>query len=179
MECKRALSECEGDGAKAVEYLRKRGVAQAAKKASRATSQGWIGQYVHSNGKIGVLVEVMCETDFVAKNEQFQQLIRDLSMHIAWANPIALRREDLDPALIAKERDMLLESHAIAKEPPDARNKLVESKIEQFIASKCLLLQPFVKDEKKTIQDLLVEKIATIGENITIGRFMRLELGAQ
>ncbi len=177
MECKKALSECNGDLNGATDYLRKRGVELAAKKAGRETSQGWIGHYVHSNGKIGVLVEVLCETDFAAKNETFQTFIKDLSMHIAWAKPLTLRPEDLDPALVAKEREIFTEQ--VKDKPDNIQEKIIEGKLKKYYSEVCLLEQPFVKDDKKSVQDMLTTLIATIGENISIGRYVRLEMGEE
>ncbi len=177
MECKKALSEARGDVETALENLRKQGLAQAQKKAARTTSQGWIGHYVHSNGRIGVLLELFCETDFVAKNPTFQELLKDLCMQIAAANPLVVRPEELPPGTVAREREIFI---AQAKEKPEAaRDKIVQGKLEKYYADVCLLRQSFIKDDKKTVQDHITEKIATLGENIAVGRFLRLDLGAK
>lgn len=175
MDCKKALAEANGDMEQAADLLRKALGAKATKKADRATNQGWIGHYVHSNGKIGVLVEVACETDFVAKNEKFQDFLKDLSMQIAAMRPLAVNSDELDPDLVEKEREFAREE--VKDKPAEMQEKIVEGKIKKWYAEVCLLNQAFVKDDKKTIQDLLTEMIATVGENMSIRRFVRLELG--
>lgn len=177
MDCKRALTETSGDMAAAVDLLRKKLGAMASKKADRATNQGWIGHYVHNNGKIGVLVEVACETDFVAKNDKFQEFLKDVSMQIAAMGPLAVSSEDLDPAAVAKEREFFVEE--VKDKPADMQEKIVEGKLKKWYREVCLLDQAFVKDDKKSIQDLLSEMIATVGENMSIRRFSRLELGVE
>ena len=177
MECKNALKECGGDIEKAKDSLRKAGIAKAGKKASRTTSEGWIGHYVHTNGKIGVLIEVKCETDFVAKNEQFQQLIRDLSMHIAAMNPMAVDSTGLDPALIEKERSFFIEE--VKDKPAEIQDKIVDGKLKKYFSEVCLVDQAFVKEDKKTVGQYITEVIARVGENITLGRFARMELGGE
>ncbi|NCG57388.1 MAG: elongation factor Ts, partial [Proteobacteria bacterium] len=147
----------------------------AAKKAGRETNQGWIGSYVHSNGKIGVIVEVLCETDFVAKNDQFQELIRDIAMHIAAMNPQALVPEELDPELIERERAVFLEQ--VADKPEAIRGNIVEGKLNKFFSEVCLTKQAFIKDDKKSIDQVVTDAIATIGENIQLTRFSRFEIG--
>ena len=147
----------------------------AAKKAGRETNQGWIGSYVHSNGKIGVIVEVLCETDFVAKNDQFQELIRDIAMHIAAMNPQALVPEELDPELIERERAVFLEQ--VADKPEAIRGNIVEGKLNKFFSEVCLIKQAFIKDDKKSIEQVVTDAIATIGENIQLTRFSRFEIG--
>lgn len=179
MECKKALTENGGDTAKAAEHLRKKGVETAGKKADRATKEGWIGSYIHNNGKIGVLVEVACETDFVARNEQFQDFLRDLSMHIAAMNPLAMSEEDLDPAIVAKERELIGGSDEVKSKPEQVREKIIDGKMKKYMSEVCFLDQAFVKDDKQTIRELITAKIATIGENITVRRFVRFELGAE
>ena len=180
MEYKKALVETGGDLEKAQGVLRKQGHARADKKANRATNQGWLGHYVHSNGRIGVLIQVFCETDFVAKNDVFQELIKDLSMHISWSDPQALRPEDLSPELVEKKRGEFAEDVATQNKdkPPEIQDKIIEGRMKKFFAEVCLLQQPFVKDDKKTVEEHIKEKIATIGENITVGRFHRMELGS-
>ncbi|HCW45280.1 MAG TPA: elongation factor Ts, partial [Planctomycetes bacterium] len=175
MECKKALLETSGDLEKAIDLLRSRGAQMAAKKAGRETNQGWIGSYVHSNGKIGVIVEVLCETDFVAKNDQFQELIRDIAMHIAAMNPQALVPEELDPELIERERAVFLEQ--VADKPEAIRGNIVEGKLNKFFSEVCLIKQAFIKDDKKSIEQVVTDAIATIGENIQLTRFSRFEIG--
>lgn len=177
MECKRALHEASGDFARALDVLRKQGLAQAQKKATRVTSQGWIGHYVHSNGRIGVLLELFCETDFVARNPSFQELLKDLCMQIAATSPLVVRPEDLSPELVAQERAIYAEE--VKDKPPQVRDKIVEGKLQKFHSEACLLAQPFVKDDQKTVQDYITEKVATLGENITVGRFVRMDLGVK
>ena len=175
MECKKALLEASGDLEAAVDLLRSRGAQMAAKKAGRATNQGWIGSYIHANGKIGVIVEVLCETDFVAKNEQFQELIRDIAMHIAAMNPQALNPEELDQSLVERERAVFMEQ--VLDKPENIRGNIVEGKLNKYYSEVCLLKQAFVKDDKKTIEQVITDAIATIGENIQLTRFHRLEIG--
>ena len=175
MECKKALLEASGDLEAAVDLLRSRGAQMAAKKAGRATNQGWIGSYIHANGKIGVIVEVLCETDFVAKNEQFQELIRDIAMHIAAMNPQALNPEELDQSLVERERAVFMEQ--VLDKPENIRGNIVEGKLNKYYSEVCLLKQAFVKDDKKTIEQVITDAIATIGENIRLTRFHRLEIG--
>ena len=174
MACKKALVETDGDAEKALVLLRKQDAKIAEKKADRATDQGWIGHYVHG-GKIGVLVEVACETDFVAKNDNFQAFVKDLAMHVCASNPLATRPEDLDPGVVNREREIFLAQ--VQDKPENIREKIVDGKMQKFYAENCLLMQPFVKDPDKTVQELLTETIGTIGENIVIRRFARLELG--
>lgn len=175
MECKKALQEASGNLETAVDLLRARGAQMAAKKADRATNQGWIGSYIHANGKIGVIVEVLCETDFVAKNDQFQELIRDIAMHIAAMNPQALKPEELDQAVVERERAVFMEQ--VQDKPENIRGNIVEGKLNKFYSEVCLLKQAFVKDDKKSIEQVITDAIATIGENIQLTRFHRLEIG--
>ena len=177
MDCKKALAETGGDFDKAVEFLRKKGSATAAKKAGRTTSQGWVGHYIHSNGKIGVLVEVNCETDFVAKNDQFQELCRDLSMQVAAMSPLTVRPEELPSEEVERERAVFTEQ--VKDKPAEVQGKIVEGKLKKWYSEVCLLEQSFVKDDKKSVQDYINEKIATIGENITVARFVRMQLGGE
>jgi elongation factor Ts len=176
MTCKKALVETGGDLEQALLLLRKQDAKLAEKKADRATEQGWIGHYVHG-GRIGVLVEVACETDFVAKNDNFQTFIKDLAMHICASAPIAISPEDLDPGLVNREREIYLAQ--VQDKPENIREKIVDGKMEKFYSGICLLRQPFVKDNDKTIQEYVTEQIGTIGENIVIRRFSRLELGQE
>lgn len=175
MECKKALQEASGNLEAAVDLLRARGAQMAAKKADRATNQGWVGSYVHSNGKIGVIVEVLCETDFVAKNDQFQELIRDIAMHIAAMNPQALKPEELDQAAVDRERAVFMEQ--VQDKPENIRENIVEGKLNKYYSEVCLLKQAFIKDDKKSIEQVVTDAIATIGENIQLTRFHRLEIG--
>jgi elongation factor Ts len=177
MDCKKALAETGGDQEKAVDYLRKKGLAAASKKAGRIASEGIVGSYIHAGGKIGVLVEVNCETDFVAKNEAFQVFVKDIAMHIAAASPLYVRREEVPSELLEREKDIY---RAKAKETgkPDAIiEKIVDGQINKFFADICLLEQAFVKDPDKTIQTYLNETIASIGENMSIRRFTKFVLG--
>jgi len=177
MDCKKALAETGGDQEKAIDYLRKKGLAAASKKAGRIASEGVVGSYIHGGGKIGVLVEVNCETDFVAKNEAFQGFVKDIAMHIAAASPLYVRREEVPGDLLEREKDIY---RAKAKETgkPDAIiEKIVEGQINKFYGDICLLEQAFVKDPDKTIQTYLNETIASIGENMSIRRFTKFVLG--
>lgn len=177
MDCKKALAEAEGNEEKAIEILRKKGVATAAKKAGRTASQGLVAAYIHSNNKVGVLIEVVCESDFVAKNEDFKAFVRDLCMHIAAAAPICISREEVPADLVAKEREIALAQLAEDKKPDAIKQKIVDGKIDKFISGICLLEQPFVKDDKMTIGDLITHKVATIGEKIEVKRFTRYQIG--
>ncbi len=177
MDCKKALAEAEGNEEKAIEILRKKGVATAAKKAGRTASQGLVAAYIHSNNKVGVLIEVACESDFVAKNEDFKAFVRDLCMHIAAAAPICISREEVPADLVAKEREIALAQLAEDKKPDAIKQKIVDGKIDKFISGICLLEQPFVKDDKMTIGDLITHKVATIGEKIEVKRFTRYQIG--
>lgn len=176
MECKKALRESDGNVEEAIDLLRKRGTQLAAQKADRATNQGWVGSYIHSNGKIGVIVEVLCETDFVAKNDNFQDLIKDIAMHIAAMNPQALKSDELDPELVAREREVYMEQ--MKDKPENIRGNIVEGKLQKFYGEVCLLDQAFIKDDKKTIQQVVTDAIATIGENIQVTRFHRIQIGS-
>lgn len=175
MECKKALGETDGNIDQAIDLLRKRGAEMAAKKSDRATNQGWIGSYIHSNGRIGVIVEVLCETDFVAKNEMFQVLIRDIAMHIAAMNPMAIAPSDLDPELIERERSVFTEQ--VKDKPEHIQGNIVEGKLQKYYSEVCLLNQAFIKEDKKSIEQVIQDAIATIGENIQLTRFHRLEIG--
>ncbi len=175
MDCKKALVEANGDTEQAVAILRKKGMATAAKKADREATEGLVESYIHLGGKVGVLVEVKCETDFVAKNDQFRELVRDIAMHIAAASPLYVSREDVPEDVLEKEREIAA-SQAEGK-PAQAVQKIVEGKLAKYFSSVCLLEQPFVKNPDQTVQELLTESIAKIGENILIGRFARFQLG--
>lgn len=177
MECKKALVEANGNQEEAVEILRKKGVATAAKKAGRSATQGLVSAYIHSNNKVGVLIEVACESDFVAKNADFQVFVKDLCMHIAASSPICISREEVDAELIAKEREIAMAQLAEENKPDAVKAKIVEGKIEKFYATACLLEQPFVKDDSQTVGQILTNKIATIGEKLEIKRFARYQIG--
>jgi elongation factor Ts len=175
MDCKKALKETDGDFDGAIDILRKKGIATAAKKAGRDASDGLVETYIHTGGKVGVLLEINCETDFVAKNDDFKAFARDICMHIAAASPTCVAREDVPEAEIEKEREIAT-AQAEGK-PPQAIQKIVEGKLNKYYSQVCLMEQPFVKNPDQTIKDLLTEKIATIGENLIIRRFARFAVG--
>ncbi len=177
MDCKRALTDTDGDLEKAVDVLRKKGLAAAAKKAGRTTSEGAVVSYIHGGGKLGVLVEINCETDFVAKTEQFQQLTKDIAMHIAASNPQFLKREDVPERVLNKEREIYAAQFVNSGKPEHVIEKIVDGKIDKYLSEICLLEQAFVKDTDKTIQELVTEMIAQLGENLNIRRFTRFALG--
>lgn len=177
MDCKNALKETEGDMEKAVDYLRKKGALKAAKREGRETSEGRIGSYIHMTGKIGVMVELKCESDFVAKTEQFATLAKDLSMHIAASSPSWVSQDDVPEDVIAKEKDIYMTQAKEAGKPEKILEKIAEGKLKKFYSEVCLLEQGFVKDPDKTVDALIKETIAQLGENITVGRFVRFELG--
>jgi len=177
MDCKRALEDNEGNIEKAIEHLRKKGLAKAAKKAGRATTEGLVGSYVHAGGKIGVLVEVNCETDFVARTEEFQTVVKDTAMQIAAANPLYLNRDHVPPEVVQKEKDILQTQALESGKPEKVIDRIVEGRLEKFFADVCLLRQPFIKNPDLTMQDMLNEAISRIGENIAIRRFVRYQLG--
>lgn len=177
LDVKNALTETEGDIEKAAALLRERGIASAARKADREASEGLIGTYLHHNGKIATMVEVNCETDFVARNEMFQQLARDLAIHVAMANPAYANREDVPEEEVEAERTRLTEEAKGEGKPENVVEKMVEGRLNRFFAEIVLVDQPFIKDDKKTVGQLLAENIATIGENIRIGRFARIAIG--
>jgi elongation factor Ts len=177
MDCKKALTESQGDMTKAVEWLRQKGLSAAAKKASRAASEGAVGSYIHLGGKIGVLVEVNCETDFVGRNEVFQAFVKDLAMHIAAANPLYLRREEVSPEVVAKEMEIAKAQLKEQGKPEKVWDKIVEGKMEKFYKETCLVEQGFVKDPDKSIQQLVTEAVSKLGENIQIRRFARYQVG--
>ena len=177
MDCKKALTETGGDQEKAVDYLRTKGLAAASKKSGRAATEGSVGSYIHAGGKIGVLVEVNCETDFVAKNENFQAFVKDIAMHIAAAAPQFVRREEVLGELVEREKDIYRAKARETGKPEHIIEKIIEGQVNKFYADICLLEQPYVKDPDKTIQTYLNETIATIGENMSIRRFARFVLG--
>lgn len=177
MDCKRALADSGGDIDKAVDFLRQKGLSAAAKKASRETKEGVISSYIHGAGKIGVLVEVNCETDFVARNSEFQELVKDIAMQIAASNPSYVQREDVPADVLDKERSIYRIQARESGKPENVLDKIVEGKVEKFYLESCLLEQSFIKDPSVTIKDMVQQKIAKIGENITVKRFTRYQLG--
>jgi elongation factor Ts len=177
MDCKKALTETGGDIEKAIVFLREKGLASAAKKSGRVTAEGAVGSYIHMGGKIGVLVEVNCETDFVAKNPDFQSFVKDIAMHIAAANPTYVAKEDVPEDTIAKEKEILKHQAINEGKPKNIAEKMVEGRISKMYKEICLLEQPFVKEPEKSISDLIKEKIAIIGENISVRRFTRYQMG--
>ncbi|MGG1311159.1 MULTISPECIES: translation elongation factor Ts [Cohnella] len=177
LDCKKALEEAGGDLTKAAEILREKGLAAAAKKGDRIATEGRVESYIHGAGRIGVLVEVNCETDFVAMTDQFKEFVRDLAMHIAAANPKYVRREEVPQDVLDKEREILRNQALNEGKPEKIVDKMVEGRLNKFFEENVLLEQAFIKDPDKTIQTLLNEKIATIGEQISIRRFVRFELG--
>jgi elongation factor Ts len=177
MDCKNALSEVDGDIEKAIELLRKKGLATAQKRAGRALSEGIIQSYIHMTGKLGVLVEVNCETDFVAKNDDFQEFTKNLAMHIAATNPLGITPEDIPQEVIEKEKEIYRAQALDMGKPENVIDKIVEGKLNKFYQESCLLNQPYVRDTDITIADLLNQMIAKIGENISIKRFVRYQIG--
>jgi len=177
MDCKTALKECDGDLDKAIDYLRKKGIATAKKRGGRITSEGQIQSYIHSGGKIGVLVEVNCETDFTGKTEDFTNFVKDIAIHIAATNPIAIDREMIPAEICEKEKEIYSSQAIESGKPEKIIDKIVEGKLTKFFSEVCLLEQAFVKNPDITIQDLLNEVIAKTGENIVITRFVRYQLG--
>jgi elongation factor Ts len=177
MECKAALTEAKGNMEEAITLLRKRGLAQAAKRAGRTTAQGMIGSYIHMGGRIGVLVEVNCESDFVARTEAFQNLVKEVAMHIAAADPKWVRREDVTPEAIEKEKSIYRAQMENSGKPANVLDKIVEGKLGSFYSQFVLLDQPFVRDDKMTVAQLVAETSAKTGENISIGRFTRFRVG--
>ena len=177
MDCKKALSEVNGDIDKAVEFLRKKGLATAQKRAGRTLNEGIIQSYIHMTGKLGVLVEVNCETDFVAKNEEFQEFAKNIAMHIAASNPLGIRPEDVPEDLIEKEKEIYRAQALEMGKPENVIDKIVEGKLKKFSEESCLLDQPYVRDTNLSVADLLAELIAKIGENISIKRFVRYQVG--
>ncbi len=175
-DVKEALEEAKGDIEKAKDVLRLKGQKSAAKRIERSASQGLVGSYVHSNGKIGVLVEVNCETDFVARTADFQELVHNIALQIAAAAPEYVKSEDIPAEIIAKEKSICAEEMAEEKKPEAIKEKIIEGKIQKFYSSACLINQPFIKDDKKKIQDLITETIAKTGENIQVKRFVRFSM---
>lgn len=177
MECKKALEESDGDIDKAITILRKKGHARAKDKMSREASEGAVGSYIHLNGKIGVLVEVNCESDFVARNDEFQELVKNIAMHIAASSPQYVSSEEVPPEVLEEEKDIIREQFKDSNKPPEIIDKIVQGKLGKFYQEACLLDQPYIKDDKMSVKDLITSFIAKFGENILVRRFARFELG--
>lgn len=179
LDCKKALTESGGDFEVAVEVLRKQGLSTAAKKSTRSTNEGLVGSYIHFSGKVAALVEVNCESDFVARTEQFQELARDLAMQVVASRPLFVSREDVPEDLVAKEKSIYREQMANSGKPADIVERIIDGKVDKWYAEVCLLEQPFLKNGDQTVQDVIVETIASLGENIRIGQFKRVEVGGE
>lgn len=177
MDCKAALMECDGDISKAIDHLRKKGIATAKKRGGRATSQGQVQSYIHAGGKIGVLVEVNCETDFTGKTEDFTSFVKDIAIQVAATNPVAIDRERVPEDILEKEKEIYASQAKSSGKPEKVLEKIVEGKLKKFFSEACLLEQPFVKNPDTTIQNLLNDLIAKTGENIVVTRFVRFQLG--
>ena len=177
MDCKEALLESDGNVEQAVDFLRKKGIAKAEKKAGRQANQGVVLSYIHPGNRIGVLVEVNCETDFVAKTDGFQGFVKDVAMQIAATNPLAVTRDAMESSVVEKEREIFSEQAKESGKPENIIEKIVDGRLEKFYQESCLLEQPFIKDGDKSVQDILTETIATLGENISVARFSRYEVG--
>ena len=179
LDCKKALVECTGNITTAIEALRKKGLATVSKKSERTASMGLVESYIHLGGKIGVLVEINCETDFVAKTDEFKLLVKELAMHIAAANPLYIKREDISEEVLAKEKEIQKErvKEESGKKPDNILEKIVEGRMGKFYAEVCLLEQPFIRDDSKKVQDLVNDVISRVGENIQIKRFARFQIG--
>jgi elongation factor Ts len=179
MDCKEALSESNGDISKAVDFLRKKGLATAAKRAGRATTEGIVESYIHMDSKLGVLVEINCETDFVAKNDDFKEFAKNIAMHITATNPVGIRQEDVPKETIDKEKEIYRAQVLEMGKPEKIVDKIVEGKLKKYFKDNCLMNQDYVRDSNITIEDLLNEMVAKIGENITIKRFARFKIGEE
>jgi elongation factor Ts len=177
MECKKALMEADGDSEKAVTILRERGLAAAAKRSDRETREGIVGQYIHAGGKLGVLLEVNCETDFVASTDEFQGLVRDIAMQIAAANPVYVRREDVSTETVEKEQAIYRKQALDSGKPENVVDRIVEGKLKKYYSEVCLYEQPYVKDSELTVEELIKSIIATLKENISVTRFVRFKVG--
>jgi len=177
MDCKKALQETNGDMEAAIDFLRAKGSAKAAKRAAKSANEGTIGSYIHFGGKIGVMVELKCETDFVAKTEDFVELAKDLAMHIAAANPLTVSSDDIDPEVVERERAIFLEQVKNEGKPEHIAGKIVEGKLRKFFEENSLLMQPFVKDPQKSVEQLITEVSAKTGEKIEVAGFARLQVG--
>ncbi|MFH0782063.1 MAG: translation elongation factor Ts [Pseudomonadota bacterium] len=179
MDCKKALESTSGDMEKAIDLLRQKGLAIAAKRADRATSEGVVATYIHAGGKLGVMVELGCETDFVAKNDDFREFAKDIAMHIAAANPISISRDEVPAAVVAREKDIFVQQALESGKPEAIIEKMVTGKIEKFLAEVALLEQKFVKNPDLSIQDLLNELVGKMGENISVKKFARFQVGVE
>jgi len=179
MDCKQALTEAKGDMEQAIVVLRKKGVATAAKKATRVTTEGAVAQYIHAGGKIGVLVEVNCESDFVARTDDFKDLVHDIAMHIAASDPRFIRKEDVTPEAYQREREIYLDQAKRSGKPDHIAEKMVEGKMSKFYEEVCLYEQPFIKDQTISVSQLIASKIGKLGENISVRRFARFKVGDQ
>ena len=177
MDCKKALQETGGDLEKAMEFLRKSGIAKAAKRADKEANEGVVTSYIHPGSKLGVLVEINCETDFVANTEGFQEFAKNVAMHIAASSPLAIRREDLEQQAVEKEMKLFREQAVESGKPEHIVDKIAQGRLEKYYSEVCLLEQPYVKDPDKSINDLLTETVAKVGENVTIKRFARFRIG--
>ena len=179
MDCKKALENTNGDMEKAIDLLRQKGLAVAAKRANRATSEGVVATYIHAGGKLGVMIELGCETDFVAKNDDFREFAKDIAMHVAAANPISISRDEVPSAVVAREKDIFVQQALESGKPEAIIEKMVTGKIEKFLAEVALLEQKFVKNPDLSIQDMLNELIGKMGENISIKKFARFQVGVE
>lgn len=177
MDCKRALVETNSDLNKAIDYLRKTGIAKAEKKGTRTAKEGLIFSYIHHGGRLGVLVEINCETDFVANTEGFTGLAHNIALQVAATNPLAIRREELDPSIISREKEIYLEQAKNSGKPDNIIEKIVTGRVEKYFQEVCLLEQPFIKDPDRKVQDLITEAVSTLGENIQLTRFIRYAIG--
>ncbi len=177
VNCKKALAENNGDIEKAIDFLREKGLAAAAKRAGRAAEQGVVGSYIHGGGKIGVLVEVNCETDFVARTEEFQQLVKDIAMQVAAANPRCVRREDVTEAELERERAVYQTQAEASGKPAQVMEKIVSGKVEKFYSEVCLLEQAYIREPNKTVQEIVNDAVSKTGENIVVHRFARFQIG--
>ena len=179
LDCKKALESNDGDVAAAMEQLRKAGLASAGKRAGRQTQEGLVEAYIHPGGKIGVLLEVNCETDFVARTDQFKELVRDLAMQVAAAAPLSVSRDELPEDLVAKEKEILMAQASSMNKPESVLEKIVQGKMEKYYSEVALMEQPYVKEPKQKVEDRVKEAIASLGENINVRRFVRFKLGAE
>ena len=177
MDCKKALVETDGDLDKAVSYLREKGIAKASKKAGRATTEGLIFSYIHPGDKLGTMVEINCETDFVARTDDFRELAKNIAMQVAAANPLALRREDVPQEIVEQEKDIYRTQALNEGKPEKILDRIVSGKLEKFYAENCLLEQTFIKDQDRTVSDIVNEAIAKLGENMSVRRFVRFHIG--
>lgn len=177
MDCKEALKEADGQVEAAMDVLRKRGLSKAAKRADRATGEGLVGSYIHAGGKIGVLVEVNCETDFVAKTETFQQLVKDLAMHVAASSPLYVSRDQVPEEVVEKEREIFLSQAREEGKPEKVLDRIVEGRVEKYFEEVCLVDQPYIRDTDRTVQEHIVEAVAQLGENIVVRHFARFHVG--